>query len=159
NLRALHNVTDLGEHLSRDCQTFFAPFLFGFGFAHPLHYWRRNGSARYLVVHELCIAERSKRPNSRQYRNLAMFDPIHKSDQLFHVKPWLRYRVFRACINLPFKSADFMIQVRCAGIDADADMPSSRLTDRVAANIHSLIESGRHISQPNSIHIEYRGGI
>src|SRR4029079_11956642 len=123
--------------------------------SHPLSDVRRHDHSWNFVRHELCIAQRHKRPDSRDDGNALAFDLCEERLELLDVEHRMSNRVLSASVDFPREALELMVDIDSNGIHADADCEACRVSDRVTARIETMIQIVDEIRQPDGIDVEH----
>src|SRR5579872_1115009 len=146
-LHALHGVTHVGEHFTRERNAFGQRVLLRLlaRAAHALNHRLRHHHARDFVRQEFRVSRRDERPDPRDHRDAHVLDRCEEAVQLVHIEHRLRDRKLGAGINLPLEAPQLVRWIDCRWVDADADGEPRRCADRVAAGIEPAIEPAHQI--------------
>ena len=85
-----------------------------------------------------------------------MGDAVDERPKLLGVKNGLGDGIFRTGLDFPLESADLLIDVYRTGIHADADRKRSRFSDRVIADVETVVEFIDHIGQADGVNVKDR---
>ena len=80
---------------------------------------------------------------------------LEKIAQLIRIKHRLRDRILRARFNLPFETLDLFVEIDRAGIHADADTERRRFTNRIVAEVETVVQLVDHVRQTDRVDIKH----
>src|ERR1700674_508180 len=108
------------QHFAGNGDTFFSSALWSFGPGHALEDAVGYRDSQ-LVLHELGIANTHQRPDSRNYRYLAVLDATQECFQQAEVEHRLGHRTLGSCLDLVLESLDFLVYIRDTWVGTHAN--------------------------------------
>src|SRR5687767_7810252 len=88
-----------------------------------------------------------------------MLDLFEERAKLTGIEHRLRDRIFGSGLDLPLETPDLFLEIHRARIDADAYRKRGRLSDRIVADIQTVIELIYHVRQTDRVDVEHGGRV
>src|ERR1044072_8939848 len=88
-----------------------------------------------------------------------MLYAVQEFAQLVGIEDRLRDGILRPGLHLVLETFDLFVKVNRAGVDADANAEGRRLSNRVVAEVETVIQLVDHVRQADGVYVEDGGGV
>ena len=130
----------------------------GVGLCHAEHDFFGHGDAE-VILHELGVTQAGEWPDAGNDGDAEALDALEKILEQAKVKDGLCDGELGASLDLVLEAAEFVLDIRRAGIGGDADGEVGGSADRVSPDVEAVVKALHKVDEADGVDIEDSGSV